>query len=508
MHCWRILIMKKYLKRLKKLIVLLVFTMTFNAFSAIVGDNDGAAFITKSEFDSLKNDFQAQINNYNSSIDAKLDGAIASYLAGINISVNTEKTPLFVSIYGYNPTFHHNDKFNKTTVDTTKNIITGSYGLNISFFAATHWESQRNGYTYISSKWVSPESKFNVLHKLKWDNENEEWLFLQNADDADVRWTWVDSRETYNKRSGTSVYINWAWNRECNYYGITPKSNIALGTRGDTFNGWSETSSTGTRSYNSINTSTQPSWSNGSWNHPLRCNAGLWTEIDSSEWDTKIKHLWVTNDDAAIERKFDLTSDEIHYLQIDSANPLKVNTSSATSITYGAYSDPKYEAGSFNWKTVYAVSIHGWEGDTTYNVVKRKTRLKPSEVKYEIKDDLKNPIKLSLWNAPLFDKVDKDAEELKFDITLSDEEGYDNGTLYFSKETWASAKATPSKAEKIFKNNETRAQDGIPLEKGKKVSIKLKNLKKDELLFFSIVPEKGKKAKIEKFENLNYKFLR
>lgn len=79
--------MKKYLKRLKKLIVLLVFTITFNAFSAIVGDNDGSAFITKSEFDSLKNDFQAQINNYNSSIDAKLDGAIASYLSGINIAV-------------------------------------------------------------------------------------------------------------------------------------------------------------------------------------------------------------------------------------------------------------------------------------------------------------------------------------------------------------------------------------------------------------------------------------
>ena len=50
---------------------------------AVVSDNDGSAFITKAEFDSLKNDFQAQIDQYNTSIDSKIDGAIASYLAGI-----------------------------------------------------------------------------------------------------------------------------------------------------------------------------------------------------------------------------------------------------------------------------------------------------------------------------------------------------------------------------------------------------------------------------------------
>ena len=64
----------------------LVFLLSINSFAAIVSDNDGAAFITKAEFDALKNNFQNQIDNYNTSIDSKIDGAIASYLAGIKIS--------------------------------------------------------------------------------------------------------------------------------------------------------------------------------------------------------------------------------------------------------------------------------------------------------------------------------------------------------------------------------------------------------------------------------------
>ena len=63
--------------------------MSINTFAAVVGDNDGAAFITKAEFDSLKNDFQSQLDTYNSSIDNKIDGAIASYLAGVSVSKTT-----------------------------------------------------------------------------------------------------------------------------------------------------------------------------------------------------------------------------------------------------------------------------------------------------------------------------------------------------------------------------------------------------------------------------------
>ena len=77
------------IKGIKKIIciaLLLLIFICFSSFSAIVSDNDGAAFITKAEFESLKKDFNKQISNYNSSIDNKIDGAIAAYLAGLRLS--------------------------------------------------------------------------------------------------------------------------------------------------------------------------------------------------------------------------------------------------------------------------------------------------------------------------------------------------------------------------------------------------------------------------------------
>lgn len=74
-------------KKVRKYIqMLIVICLCFNASAAVVGDNDGSAFITKAEFDSLKNNFQSQIDQYNTSIDNKIDAAIASYLSGINIA--------------------------------------------------------------------------------------------------------------------------------------------------------------------------------------------------------------------------------------------------------------------------------------------------------------------------------------------------------------------------------------------------------------------------------------
>ena len=74
--------------------LLLVLLLSIESFAAVVSDNDGSAFITKAEFDSLKNDFQSQVDQYNSSIDNKIDGAIASYLAGINMQKLSLISPL------------------------------------------------------------------------------------------------------------------------------------------------------------------------------------------------------------------------------------------------------------------------------------------------------------------------------------------------------------------------------------------------------------------------------
>lgn len=72
------------MKRIISLLLSIVFIACEISFAAIVSDNDGSAFVTKSEFEALKADFDSQIDNYNKSIDNKIDGAIASYLASMN----------------------------------------------------------------------------------------------------------------------------------------------------------------------------------------------------------------------------------------------------------------------------------------------------------------------------------------------------------------------------------------------------------------------------------------
>ena len=75
----------------KRFLALFLFVLiSVDSFAAIVGDNDGGAFVTKAEFETLKIDFNKQINRYNSSIDNKIDGAISSYLQGIELAKKIE----------------------------------------------------------------------------------------------------------------------------------------------------------------------------------------------------------------------------------------------------------------------------------------------------------------------------------------------------------------------------------------------------------------------------------
>ena len=80
------------MKRLKKLIyIFIVLAMVSQNFAAIISDNDGSAFVTKNEFEALKSDFQNQIEKYSLSIEGKIDGAIANYLAAIRIATKEAK---------------------------------------------------------------------------------------------------------------------------------------------------------------------------------------------------------------------------------------------------------------------------------------------------------------------------------------------------------------------------------------------------------------------------------
>lgn len=103
-----------------KMLVLFVLLYAINSFAAVVSDNDGSAFISKAEFDSLKNSFQSQIDAYNTSIDSKIDFAIASYLAGSKaVKTSVENMPVVAGekVLLCNSRRINNLKFGKIGID-------------------------------------------------------------------------------------------------------------------------------------------------------------------------------------------------------------------------------------------------------------------------------------------------------------------------------------------------------------------------------------------------------
>ena len=69
----------------KKLIILITLLYSISTFASVVDYNDGAAFVTKAEFEQLKASFDEQINRYNLSLDNKINGAISDYILGIKV---------------------------------------------------------------------------------------------------------------------------------------------------------------------------------------------------------------------------------------------------------------------------------------------------------------------------------------------------------------------------------------------------------------------------------------
>ena len=114
----------------------LVVLMSIESIAAVVGDNDGAAFITKAEFESLRNDFQSQINRYNTSLDDKINGAIANYISGIRISP-TSSIPLPLLDWGevtcFNKPFVNTFTYPSLNLFAIKPYVTAHFGTSGRF---------------------------------------------------------------------------------------------------------------------------------------------------------------------------------------------------------------------------------------------------------------------------------------------------------------------------------------------------------------------------------------
>lgn len=131
--------MIKRILRIKGILALILVTaFSMSTMGVAVSDNDESAFITKAEFDSLKSSFQAQIDQYNSNIDSKIDNAIAAYLAGIKIITNTD---MAIKPYVKQLTF----------VDQPQWLV--RYSISRLSSARTFWGSSRlSGLSYLFSE--------------------------------------------------------------------------------------------------------------------------------------------------------------------------------------------------------------------------------------------------------------------------------------------------------------------------------------------------------------------
>ena len=155
----------KIIKSIIILFIIMLLEIENLVFAAVVSDNDGSAFITKAEFDSLKNNFQFQIDSYNSNIDNKIDNAIASYLAGISVNktsiirtaFNLEGDEDKIIFVGRQNNLYDMDKPLRTS-DSIFEIFCGTYQTDAYWiqdtydtfcFEASHSKGSLTNYLYV-----------------------------------------------------------------------------------------------------------------------------------------------------------------------------------------------------------------------------------------------------------------------------------------------------------------------------------------------------------------------
>ena len=198
--------MKKMLKFMKRCVaIFILIVLGINSFAAIVSDNDGSTFVTKAEFESLKNNFSNQIEQYNISIDSKIDGAIASYLAGINLSKETF----------YNVEVSEWEKVLQTNYTLGQTWRMPSINLVFSYtFAANNWNGQwwETWWTIAAIKYNKPKTTYQVRNCVNAGNESTTYTLPDNV-------VWVGQSADYEDKI-TGVKTGYPKNP----YDITPRT--------------------------------------------------------------------------------------------------------------------------------------------------------------------------------------------------------------------------------------------------------------------------------------------
>ena len=195
----------------KALCLIFAFLLSINSFAAVVSDNDGSAFITKAEFDSLKNDFQNQIDSYNTEIDSKIDAAIASYLVGVTLGSQV------TLVNNYNKILN-----NKTIrwVSASDYSKTNSLGIGMQFIE--HKEIYPNGEVI----WQGTFSKAKRQNQGRWTFEN---IYICNHDKTKANVVYVQSQKEIEPK-----FSEWNFYRFGVFGGYTSSSETTFQLAGRT----------------------------------------------------------------------------------------------------------------------------------------------------------------------------------------------------------------------------------------------------------------------------------
>ena len=228
--------MKKIIRMLTNIFIVSTILIS-NVFSAVVSDNDGSAFITKAEYDSLKNNFQSQIDSFNTSIDSKIDTAISSYLAGINISKDSDDYYKMVyDAFGrINPIFINQVKSTQITNKPEVNLnISNRYFVKSNILPDTDYE------IWTTSAEVFPDSGNQpmlrgtriVPNAAHYSGNSLYYNFCETGDMNLQLSTFMMGQWAWNTPSytcGGSIWTNTTYNPEQKYKGITVTTETATG---------------------------------------------------------------------------------------------------------------------------------------------------------------------------------------------------------------------------------------------------------------------------------------
>lgn len=172
----------------KALCLVFALILSINSFAAIVSDNDGSAFITKAEFEALKADFNEQVANYNKSIDSKIDGAIAAYLAGLRLSTTIALDNYINDLDSNLRTF-----MNRSSIAFRQSGDT--WRLNAGVFLVS-WVSHLSGVQHDDYQGMLRYSLFN-------GNPEDTRLSYKTVDHGDTDYKWLVDKYEIN---GTDYY--------------------------------------------------------------------------------------------------------------------------------------------------------------------------------------------------------------------------------------------------------------------------------------------------------------